>query len=38
MDGKTGAENLIAKVLQDPALLSTLAAAPKANETASEEG
>jgi len=26
MDGKTGAENLIAKVLQDPALLKTLAA------------
>ncbi len=29
MDGKTGAEELIAKVLQDPALLATLAAAPK---------
>ena len=29
MDGKTGAENLIAKVLQDPSLLQTLAAAPK---------
>ena len=29
MDGKTGAEDLIAKVLQDPALLKTLAAAPK---------
>ena len=26
MDGKTGAEDLIAKVLQDPALLQTLAA------------
>ena len=33
MDGKTGAENLIAKVLQDPALLQTLAAAPKPAET-----
>jgi len=32
MDGKTGAENLIAKVLQDPALLATLAAAPKPAE------
>jgi type VI secretion system protein ImpB len=29
MDGKTGAETLINKVLQDPALLATLAAAPK---------
>ena len=29
MDGKTGAEELIAKVLNDPALLKTLAAAPK---------
>ena len=29
MDGKTGAEELIAKVLQDPALLSSLASAPK---------
>ncbi|GAB2889474.1 type VI secretion system contractile sheath small subunit [Uliginosibacterium flavum] len=29
MDGKTGAEELIAKVLNDPALLNTLAAAPK---------
>jgi type VI secretion system protein ImpB len=37
MDGKTGAENLIAKVLQDPALLSTLAAAPKPGETAGGE-
>jgi type VI secretion system protein ImpB len=30
MDGKTGAEDLIAKVIQDPALLKTLADAPKA--------
>jgi type VI secretion system protein ImpB len=29
MDGKTGAEDLITKVLQDPALLQSLAAAPK---------
>lgn len=28
MDGKTGAENLIAQIIQDPALLSALAAAP----------
>ena len=32
MDGKTGAEDLIRKVLQDPALLKTLAAAPKPAE------
>jgi type VI secretion system protein ImpB len=37
MDGKTGAENLIAKVLQDPALLSTLAAAPKPEPKTGEE-
>lgn len=29
MDGKTGAEELIANVLKDPALLQSLAAAPK---------
>ena len=29
MDGKTGAEELISKVLNDPALLQSLAAAPK---------
>ncbi len=29
MDGKTGAEELIAKVLSDPSLLQTLAASPK---------
>ena len=33
MDGKTGAEALIAKVLQDPALLQSLAAAPKPTES-----
>jgi len=32
MDGKTGAEDLIAKVLQDPALLQSLAAAPKPSD------
>jgi type VI secretion system protein ImpB len=37
MDGKTGAEELINKVLKDPALLQTLAAAPKP-ETAGGEG
>ena len=31
MDGKTGAEKLIAKVLNDPALLQALASAPKAD-------
>lgn len=34
MDGKSGAEELIAKVLQDPTLLQTLAAAPKPGVTA----
>ena len=34
MDGKTGAEDLIAKVLNDPALLQSLAAAPKPKEAA----
>jgi type VI secretion system protein ImpB len=29
MDGKTGAEDLIAKALKDPTLLQSLAAAPK---------
>jgi type VI secretion system protein ImpB len=29
MDGKTGAEDLLAKVLRDPALLQALASAPK---------
>lgn len=41
MDGKSGAEELIAKALQDPALLQSLASAPKpkadeAPETADE--
>lgn len=33
MDGKTGAEELIAKVMQDPALLKSLASTPKQAET-----
>jgi type VI secretion system protein ImpB len=33
MDGKSGAENLIAKALSDPALLKALAAAPKPPES-----
>jgi type VI secretion system protein ImpB len=32
MDGKTGAEELISKVMQDPSLMKTLAANPKAEE------
>jgi type VI secretion system protein ImpB len=32
MDGKTGAEELIAKILKDPSLLAALAAAPKPAE------
>ena len=34
MDGKSGAEELVAKVLQDPALLKTLAASKKPGESA----
>ena len=37
MDGKSRAEELIAKVLNDPALLKSLAAAPKPQEGAAEE-
>jgi type VI secretion system protein ImpB len=37
MDGKTGAEELLAKVLRDPALLKTLAAAPKPAEATSTQ-
>ncbi|HRD68357.1 MAG TPA: type VI secretion system contractile sheath small subunit [Candidatus Competibacter sp.] len=33
MDGKTGAEDLIAKVLNDPTLLQSLAAAPKPQDS-----
>lgn len=32
MDGKTGAEELIAKVMQDPSLLKSLASTPKAED------
>jgi type VI secretion system protein ImpB len=39
MDGKSGAEELVAKLLKDPALLQALAAAPKAApEAAPAEG
>ena len=34
MDGKSGAEELLAKVLKDPALLQALASAPKPQEEA----
>jgi type VI secretion system protein ImpB len=37
MDGKQGAEDLIAKVLQDPALLKSLAAAPKSAPAAGDK-
>src|SRR5687768_9084343 len=36
MDGKTGAEELLAKVIKDPALLASLAAAKKASDEKSE--
>jgi type VI secretion system protein ImpB len=39
MDGKTGAEDLISRIMADPALLKTLAAQPKPQadaETAEE--
>ena len=38
MDGKTGAEDLIGRVLADPALLQTLAAAPKPTDEAAAGG
>jgi type VI secretion system protein ImpB len=38
MDGKGGAEELVAKALQDPALLNSLAAAPKGEDEATETG
>jgi type VI secretion system protein ImpB len=37
MDGKSGAEKLIAQVLQDPALLQSLASAPKPGGTGESE-
>ena len=36
MDGKSGAEDLIARVLKDPALLQSLASAPKPESTTEE--
>jgi type VI secretion system protein ImpB len=36
MDGKSGAEQLIQKLLQDPALLKAVAASPKAGEAAAD--
>jgi type VI secretion system protein ImpB len=36
MDGKSGAEDLIAKVLKDPSLLQALAAAPKPTDAADQ--
>jgi type VI secretion system protein ImpB len=38
MDGKTGAEELIGKLLSDPALLQALASAPKPTEEKSSTG
>jgi len=38
MDGKAGAEELIGKVMRDPALLKTLAAAPKPADAAAPAG
>ena len=37
MDGKTGAEDLVTKLLSDPALLKTLAASPKPPEDQTAE-
>ncbi len=37
MDGKTGAEDLMAKIIQDPALLKALASTPKQSDDAGEE-
>jgi len=38
MDGKAGAESLINKLMQDPALMKSLAAAPKAKPAADKSG
>ena len=38
MDGKTGAEGLIAKILHDPTVLKSLASAPKPQESGEEPG
>ena len=37
MDGKTGAEDLISKIITDPALLKTLAAQPAPKADSDEE-
>lgn len=37
MDGKTGAEDLMAKIIQDPTLLKALASTPKQSDDAGEE-
>ncbi|MES9829102.1 MAG: type VI secretion system contractile sheath small subunit [Candidatus Thiodiazotropha sp.] len=37
MDGKSGAEELIAKALQDPTLLQSLASSPNPDEASSED-
>src|SRR5450432_864676 len=37
MDGKTGAEDLIGKVMRDPGLLKWLASTPKAKDTEAEQ-
>ena len=37
MDGKSGAEELISKVMNDPALLQSLTSAPKPQEEAPAE-
>jgi len=38
MDGKTGAEELIAEAIKDPALLQSLVAAPKPDDGSTDEG
>ena len=38
MDGKAGAEELLQRVLEDPALMKTLSAAPAPDAGANEEG
>jgi type VI secretion system protein ImpB len=38
MDGKSGAEDLISKVMQDPTLMKTLAAEPAPQDDENGEG
>ena len=38
MDGKTGAEELIANAIKDPALLQSLVAAPNPDDDSKDEG